>query len=100
MTERTIMTEMRILYQPETITPPGETVAELLDERGMTQIELAQRMGRPVKTINEIVHGKAAILSETVLPLERVFGVPAEYWLKHDAKYRASLLLQNEDAHK
>jgi HTH-type transcriptional regulator / antitoxin HigA len=94
------MTETRIRYQPETITPPGETVAELLDERGMTRTELAQCVGRPVKTINEIVHGKAAIIPEIALQLEQVFGVPAEYWLNHEAKYRASLLRQNEDAHK
>ncbi|MCC6457938.1 MAG: HigA family addiction module antidote protein [Caldilineaceae bacterium] len=92
------MTKKKIPYQPEIITPPGETVAELLDERGMTQTELAQRMGRPVKTINEIIHGKAAIVPETALQLERVFGVPAEYWLNHEAKYRASLLRQNEEA--
>jgi len=92
------MTKTRILYEPETITPPGETVAELLEDRGMTQTEVAQRMGRPVKTINEIIHGKAAIIPETALQLERVFGVPAEYWLNHEAKYRASLLRQNEEA--
>ncbi len=93
------MTEQRILYRPETITPPGETIADLLDERCMTQTELAQRMGRPVKTINEIVNGKAAIRPETALQLERVFGVPADYWLNHEAQYRASLMRQDEEAH-
>jgi hypothetical protein len=33
------MTEKRIPYQPEAITPPGETVTELLEERGMTQFD-------------------------------------------------------------
>lgn len=92
------MINKRVPYQPETISPPGETVADLLEERGMTQTELAQRMGRPVKTVNEIIHGKAAILPETALQLERVFGVPVDYWLNHEAKYRASLLRQNEES--
>jgi HTH-type transcriptional regulator/antitoxin HigA len=93
------MTEQRIPYRPETITPPGETIAHLLDERCMTQTELAQRMGRPVKTINEIVNGKTAIRPETALQLERVFGVPADYWLNHEAQYRASLMRQDEESH-
>lgn len=93
------MTEQRIPYRPEAITPPGETIADLLDERCMTQTELAQRMGRPVKTINEIVNGKAAIRPETALQLERVFGVPADYWLNHEAQYRASLMRQDEESH-
>src|SRR5688572_8113620 len=88
----------RIPYQPETITAPGETVAELLEERGMTETELAQRMGRPVKTIDEIIHGKAPLSQRQRFNWSRFFGVPAEYWLNHEAKYRASLLRQSEEA--
>jgi plasmid maintenance system antidote protein VapI len=52
-----------------------------------------------LNSYNEIIHGKAAVVPETALQLERVFGVPQEYWLNHEAKYRASLPRQNEEAH-
>lgn len=39
------MTEQRVLYTPRTVTAPGETLADLLEERHMTQTELAERMG-------------------------------------------------------
>ena len=42
-------------WQPDWAVPPGEILAEALVDRGMTQSELARRMDRPVKTINEIV---------------------------------------------
>lgn len=42
-------------YALDFISPPGETLAEILEERNMSQSELAQRMGRPKKTINEIL---------------------------------------------
>jgi HTH-type transcriptional regulator / antitoxin HigA len=29
------------------LSPPGDTIQETLDALGMTQAELAQRMGRP-----------------------------------------------------
>ncbi len=83
------MTEAKILYQPETVTPPGETLADLLEERNMSQTELAQRMGRPVNKINEIVNGKRAITPETALQLERVLGTSSAYWLNHEAHYQA-----------
>lgn len=92
------MTEKRIPYRPETISPPGETVADILKERNMTQTELAQRMGRPLKTINEVLKGKAAITPETAIQLERVLGTPAAYWLNHEAQYRASLIRRGEEA--
>ena len=92
------MTEQRIPYNPDAVTAPGETLADLLDERCMSQAELAKRMGRPAKTINEIVKGKAAVTPETALQLEKVLETPAEYWLTHEAKYRTYLARLAEDA--
>ncbi len=91
------MTETRIKYEPEAVTAPGETLSDLLEKRGMTQSELAQRMGRPPKTISLIVNGKAAITPETALELQRVLETPAAYWLNHDANYRAYLARQQEE---
>jgi HTH-type transcriptional regulator / antitoxin HigA len=61
--------------------PPGEILDEALSERGWTQAELARRTNRPLKTINEIVRGKAAITPETALQFELVLGIPAHVWL-------------------
>ena len=60
----------------------------MLDDIGMTQAELARRTGRPLKTINEIVQGKTAIIPDTALQLERVLRVPASEWIALDAAYR------------
>jgi addiction module HigA family antidote len=57
----------------------------------MSQVELAKRMGRPVKTINEIIQRKAAITAETALQLEQVLHIPASIWLKREQQYRESL---------
>ncbi|MCK6517201.1 HigA family addiction module antitoxin [Myxococcota bacterium] len=78
-------------YRPSSVSAPGETLADLLEERRMTQAELATRMGRPTKTINEIIKGKAAITSETALQLERVLGTPARFWLAREANYQEAL---------
>ncbi len=75
-------------YQPDFVTPPGETLEETLEAIGMTQADLAKRMGRPVKTINEIIQGKAAITADTALQLERVLGVPASFWNNREYDYR------------
>lgn len=78
-------------YRPDYAVPPGETVQETLDARGMTQAELAERTGRPRKVINEIVKGKAAITPETALRLEHVLGVPARLWNNLESNYREVL---------
>jgi hypothetical protein len=45
-----------------TRVPPGEILLEALEERGMTQSELARRTARPLKTINEIEVAKVSDL--------------------------------------
>lgn len=70
---------------------PGETLVELLEERGMTQLELAERMGRPPKTVNEIIKGKTSITPETAIQLEGVFSVPASFWMNLESNYQVTL---------
>lgn len=76
-------------YVPTTVSAPGETLRDLLEERSISQSDLASRMGRPLKTISEIVHGKAAITPETALQLELAVGVPAAFWNARERDYRA-----------
>lgn len=73
------------------ISPPGDTLAETLDLKGISQPTLAMRMGRPVKTINEIIKGKTAIMPETAIQLERVLGIEAAFWLEREKNYRLEL---------
>lgn len=70
---------------------------ETLETIGMSQSELAKRMTRPTKTINEIVQGKAAITAETALQLEQVLSIPASFWMKREQNYREALARLVED---
>ena len=78
-------------YHPDSVSAPGETLLETLETIEMSQAELAKRMRRPVKTINEIVQKKAAITAETALQLEQVLHIPASFWLKREQQYREHL---------
>ncbi|MBE7502890.1 MAG: HigA family addiction module antidote protein [Verrucomicrobiales bacterium] len=78
-------------FQPDYAIHPGETLAETLEELGMSQVELAQRMGRPLQMISEIVQGKKAITAETALQLERATGVPANFWNSAQRNYEAAV---------
>jgi len=83
-------------YAPDRVSPPGETLAETLDALGMSQAELAVRLGRPRKTVNEIVKGKAALEPATALQLESVLGVPAAFWMERESRYREFLARQSQ----
>lgn len=86
-------------YLPDYVSPPGKTLLDALEERGMKQKELAERMSRPEKTINEIVKGKSAITPETALQLEKVLGIPANFWIQREAYYQEYLARVREKEH-
>jgi HTH-type transcriptional regulator/antitoxin HigA len=78
-------------FNPDWETPPGATLRDILEERGVSQAALAREMGRPLKTINEIIQGKAAITAETALQLEDALGNSAEFWMRRESNYRLRL---------
>jgi addiction module HigA family antidote len=83
-------------FSPDYAVPPGETLLETIAAKGMSQAELAERTGRPKKTINEIIKGKAAITPETALQFERVLGMPAGFWNNLERNYQETLARINE----
>lgn len=83
-------------YVPDYVSPPGETLLDVLEERGMSQAELAERTGRPKKTISEIIDGKAAITPDMALQLERVLETPARFWNEREKNYQDFLARQKD----
>ena len=63
-------------------THPGEMLLEeFLMPLGMTQTELAQRLGVSFPRVNELIRGKRGITPDTALRLERLLGMEAQFWL-------------------
>jgi HTH-type transcriptional regulator/antitoxin HigA len=85
-------------FSPDYAVVPGQHLATALATKGMSQAELAVRIGRPHKTINEIVKGKAAITPDTALQLERALGISAKTWNGLEANYQLQLAEQRDRA--
>jgi addiction module HigA family antidote len=54
---------------------------EFLKPLGMSQTELAAKIGVSYPRINELIHGKRGITPDTALRLEQLFGMEAQFWL-------------------
>ncbi len=69
-------------------TPPGEMLLEeYLKPRGLTQVELAARMGVPVQRVNTIVNGKRGITAETAILLSEALNTSPEIWMGLQADF-------------
>ena len=74
------------------LTYPGDTIEETIEALGMSKAELAERLGRTPKFINDLLKGEASITQELAIKLEYVLGVPAKGWLALERKYQDDLL--------
>lgn len=54
---------------------------EYLKPRGLTQVELAARMGVPIQRVNTIVNGKRGITAETAILLSEALNTSPELWM-------------------
>ena len=70
----------------------GDTVQDTIDEIGMSQTELAKRLGISIPKLNELIKGKVPITKDTAVKLEYVLGVPTNFWLNLERRYRDELL--------
>lgn len=82
------MTPNQFAYAPQVVSPPGDTLRDLLEERNLSQAELSRRMSCPPAAIKAIISGKKEITEEFALGLERVLQVPAQFWLARETRYR------------
>ncbi len=78
-------------FSPDYVAPPGATLKEALDTKGISQTQLAQRTGLAEKTISQIINGIAPISYETAEKLEMVTSVPASFWNRRELGYRQAL---------
>ncbi len=83
------MTDPDGTFRPDWASAPGDTIADLIEERGWSQIEVARRLGYTTKHVSLLINGKAPVTEETALCLERVLGSTARFWLTREAQYRA-----------
>ena len=67
-------------HQPP--THPGEMLLEeFVKPLGLTQTELAQRLGVSYPRLNEIVNGRRGTTASTALRIAKFFGNSEEFWL-------------------
>jgi addiction module HigA family antidote len=79
-------------FMPDYAIAPGETLAEELAAKSMSQAELAVRLGISEEIIDEMVKGKTPITAEMALKLESVFQLPAHFWVNLEQQYQETLL--------
>jgi len=79
-------------FQPDWVSAPGETIADVLRERQLPPATFAQSIGYQPEQLNELLHGRAALSADTARLLEMHLGASRDFWLRRESQYRADLV--------
>ena len=60
---------------------PGEHLADILQDLGVSQYRLAKAIGVPPVRISQIVRGKRAITADTALRIGQALRMTPDFWL-------------------
>ena len=66
---------------------PGEHLAEILEELGITQYRLSKTIGVPQIRIHDIVHCRRSITADSALRIGRALGMTPDFWLNLQRMY-------------
>ena len=82
------MADTNTPFLPDWVSPPGETISDIAEERGWSQGELGRRLDYSEKHLSQLIRGKVPLTVDAAQRLERVLGGTAEFWLTREAKYQ------------
>lgn len=75
-------------FAPNWVSPPGDTILDLLEERAWTQQQLADRLGYTPKHVNQLIKAKVPLTEDAAIRLQNVLGASVGFWLTREAQYR------------
>lgn len=78
-------------FQPDWFSAPGDTMADILQERNLSILEFAERLGHTLEYAKELISGREAVTNKTARQLETVLGGSVEFWINRESQYRKDL---------
>ena len=66
---------------------PGEFLAEILEELGISQAAFARKIGVSSMRVSHVTGGRRPVTADLALRFGRAFGQTPEYWLNLQVAY-------------
>lgn len=78
-------------FEPDWITPPGDSISRLLFIKEIEQSELAEELGMDDDDFYLLLSGKVAISPNSAIVLAEHLGSTPAFWLRREKAYRSEL---------
>lgn len=79
------------VFNPNWVSAPGDTITDILVERNLTELQLAEWLGYPHDHIRDLLQGRLMITIDTAQKLQSVLGGSPAFWMIRESQYREGL---------
>lgn len=76
-----------VKYEPIYVTHPGTTLAEKLEELGLSPQDFAKQADMKEYVVLGIVEEKCTITPDIAEALDKALGIPAHFWMNRQKYY-------------
>lgn len=74
-------------FQPNWVTPPGETIIDVLSEKNISVKEFSKKMGYTESYINKLLIGELSVNEDIAEKLEKILGSTISFWINRETQY-------------
>lgn len=81
-------------FKPDWISPPGATIGNLMQELGISRLQMCSRLQISGKALTSLLSGEFVIDDDMAYRLYEVFGSLPQFWIERERIYREQLRQQ------
>ena len=85
---------MSYKFEPDWRSPPGDTILEMLETRGLSADDAAANLGLSLEDVGRLFAGDLVISSDLAAKLSVYLGASQQFWLNRDAQFREPVPLK------
>lgn len=86
-------------FSPDRVSPPGDTIIDLMDEHGITDQELSKEIGLSLKKGQQLLRGDILLNESLAYKLQDLFNVSSDFWLSREKTYRKHIAYLDDINH-
>jgi HTH-type transcriptional regulator/antitoxin HigA len=84
-------------FQPNWASPPGDTINDILYERGISPATFASKINLPPSAAKKLLTGVLELTPEIAKDLSELLGASDKFWLRREQQYRGDLVRLEEE---
>jgi HTH-type transcriptional regulator/antitoxin HigA len=90
-----VMVNNRNTFKPNWVSPPGQTIVDIMRWKGISSEELSKALSMNTKAFQTLLEGNSRITGAIADKISKLLGGPVDFWLTRDEQYNHDLQFQN-----